>query len=260
MEMKRLICGAAVCFLLSLAPALASPITVYDAHNYWNGWHGQPGYGYNDDSLDVIGEPNFTKAEVNYYGSGSLQSIKFFYSNGPADQTALLLPGDLFLMNHGSTGWNYVARSYGTMNAGSIGLYDVHDLSLTKGTTVSDGSGLFTNGSYILSGFDVTGYWNGCVIRDEHPMAVTARTLDDLVGNVGYTGFVGGAGDRSTTFTFADGNPIGAGFTFSWQPNCANDVFIEQTPVPEPGSMVLLTTGLFGLAAFGRRRAISRKA
>jgi hypothetical protein len=61
----------------------------------------------------------------------------------------------------------------------------------------------------------------------------------------------------SLTYTLPDGGVKLDGshnLIFGIAENCANHVVLANVQVPEPGSLILLGTGLLGLAAFGRKK------
>jgi len=49
-------------------------------------------------------------------------------------------------------------------------------------------------------------------------------------------------------------------FNIGWTVNCANDVIYEHLdPVPEPGTLLLLSLGIIGLAVMQRKRFFAKQ-
>jgi hypothetical protein len=189
----------------------------------------------------------------------------------------LLKVGDLFIDDYyqnGKATWDYVSESMETDGAVSV-----HDFSTTGGIAL--GSQNTPGTVYTMSGNDDTGYWAGWLIRDDHPWKLesyasasssstaqfagweydTANLLTlswDLTNGGAYDGIqLASNYDASSNTNFWD---FGLGFTF----NCGNDVVFETmgtsaplggpAPVPEPATLLLLTSGLVGIGARLRKR------
>ena len=245
MTKKFIWCLTTVLCVLFASAALSFAYTISDngAAAYWGGavsGASSTSYG------DVIGSPYFNVDQMNVTKSGknwtvTLTGPYFGYHSNPSVDGGLPYrfgPGDLYI---NSKGW--------TATQGPAGHFETDTFTQSEGW------------NYVIT--QVNGQW-GLYTLDSSKITYT----DAGSGYIYRTGqaWQGGAGQliESATYNYdAAGNSLTFGFNtgdmdwdavgLHWTMKCGNDVVEGAAPVPEPATMLLLGSGLVGLAGFRRK-------
>ncbi len=202
---------------------------------------------------DVIGSPDFFQIfEADLTISGTILTVDI--QTNFAGQSGLLFNGltyggigiaygDLFLTSDWVEGientWDYVFSLDDRLN-NSSGIGSLYQIG-------GAGTGTILNSEDFLS---------GGIYRNGQEVAYDAGTDDALASgtwNVVNSESISFVVDIAGT-TLLYGDNIG----IHWGMTCANDVIEGAAPVPEPATMLLLGTGLIGIAGVSRKKIFKK--
>jgi hypothetical protein len=240
--------------LLTMSPTNA--YTIYDS--YVGGtpnntsWYGK----------DLIGENSLfqvNKMEVPHSGSALVVDIYTTYLNNIGQYQTQL--GDLFISTDGWKPFGSAPYKDDTMANGEKWEYAlVMDNHLPSISTGQNSGNVYLYGITSTSQIEASSAPSGYVYRAGQEVQLNTTSLTSIATGTWSIGNLGTASDEDDYLRFAINFGFGpiSELGFHWTMSCGNDVIEGSAPVPEPAIMLLLGTGLIGLAGFGRKRLLKK--
>ena len=238
-----------VIFCIILAAGHAGAYTITD--NYWGGEVSNTSYS----NQDVIGDAwRFDIVSMDVSRNGNTLNVAInspYFSAYSNNQTYGMKPGDLFISNNG---WNMGNQSSPYPEDTKLtGEQWEYAFDLVSGTTSSGTGKLFniSSGSIIPTNIDgISGIYRQNQEWQFNPLSTTEQSIGSGTWTIS-------GNQLLLSFDISNMSMAGDSLGFHWAMQCGNDVIEGSTPVPEPGTMLLLGSGLLGLVGF--RKKLKRK-
>jgi hypothetical protein len=166
-------------------------------------------------------------------------------------------PGTTFNNGAGfSLGFSFTATSTVTIDA--VGYFDEGGLQESHTVGIFDSAGNLLASAPITGG-TLTGFFDYVSIA---PLTLTAGDTYQIMGNSGFidnytfspVGFSTAPGITFDSDEFTSGNTLAFGLNSEGVTGFFGPNFLETTPTPEPGTLALFGTGLFGMVGMIRRK------